>query len=595
MRTGGEHDAHEWLPVSAAQRAAGVAARAALPGGRRAAAGHGRRGRPRGRAPRMLARRIIPCLDVAERPRGEGRALRVAARCRRPGGAGHALRRRGRRRAGVPRHHGEPRARATPRSTWWAAWPRRLFIPFTVGGGIRTVEDAGRAAARRRRQGGGQHRGGARPASSSAGWPTASAASAWWWRWTASGWRAADVVMVTGGRDPTEREAVEWAARGSTSAAPARSCSPRWTATARRSGYDLPLTSAAAAAVRIPVIASGGAGTLERTSPRRSRPAPMACWRRRSSTSAAPRSARPAPTCASGATRCDHDRPSSLPWPPRCWRRRALHAAAGTCRRPAPCVRLDRAGTEVRDDMQICPGRYRIADPKAEGRAGGGGVRGAARPVGRDARERRLGAERFTGYGRGAAGAWTASSITGGTIRGYRFGIAIEGGRGHRCGAPTSRSRATQALALHRLDCTTRRDWLDIFHPDTAETYGAGLLPQGAPRAIMVDVTARDAQNGILLHEVREAQVSDNDVSRNSGWGIALWRSSHNVTRAQQGRLQRALRRAHLPPRLRLGGAAPPARQRLERGRRQRPALLGRRLLPERAPAGPRSLERATW
>ena len=47
------------------------------------------------------------------------------------------------------------------------------------------------------------------------------------------------------------------------SSAPGSSCSPAWTATARCDGYDLELTRAVARAVDVPVIASGGVGTLE--------------------------------------------------------------------------------------------------------------------------------------------------------------------------------------------------------------------------------------------------------------------------------------------------------------------------------------------
>ena len=50
------------------------------------------------------------------------------------------------------------------------------------------------------------------------------------------------------------------------SAARARSCSPAWTATEPKDGYDLELTAAVAEAVGIPVIASGGAGRLEHLS-----------------------------------------------------------------------------------------------------------------------------------------------------------------------------------------------------------------------------------------------------------------------------------------------------------------------------------------
>ena len=75
--------------------------------------------------------------------------------------------------------------------------------------------------------------------------------------------RAGCEVYLHGGRTPTGLDAVEWAARGRRAAAPARSCSPRWTATARGEGFDLELTRAVADAVGVPVIASGGVGTLE--------------------------------------------------------------------------------------------------------------------------------------------------------------------------------------------------------------------------------------------------------------------------------------------------------------------------------------------
>jgi hypothetical protein len=72
-----------------------------------------------------LAKRIIPCLDVDKRARGQGRALRGYPRCGRPGGDRQALQRAGRRRTHVPRHHREPRAAAGPRSPPWSAWPAR--------------------------------------------------------------------------------------------------------------------------------------------------------------------------------------------------------------------------------------------------------------------------------------------------------------------------------------------------------------------------------------------------------------------------------------------------------------------------------------
>ena len=65
----------------------------------------------------------------------------------------------------------------------------------------------------------------------------------------------------SGGRKPTGRTRRRVGARGRGSAAPAKSCSPRWTADGTRAGFDCELTAAVSEAVSIPVIASGGAGT----------------------------------------------------------------------------------------------------------------------------------------------------------------------------------------------------------------------------------------------------------------------------------------------------------------------------------------------
>jgi cyclase len=68
-------------------------------------------------------------------------------------------------------------------------------------------------------------------------------------------------VMVTGGRDATPLEAIAWieevARRGA-----GEILLTSMDRDGTRAGYDLPLVRAAAAAVNIPVIASGGAGAL---------------------------------------------------------------------------------------------------------------------------------------------------------------------------------------------------------------------------------------------------------------------------------------------------------------------------------------------
>jgi cyclase len=139
----------------------------------------------------------------------------------------------------------------------------RLFIPLTSGGGVRSVEDMAQALRAGADKVSVNSAAVARPAllteASERFGAQCVVASIDAARdpggGVASGWR----VVVHGGRTPTERDAVDWAAE----------CVERGageillTSIDRdggRSGYDLPLTRAVAERVTVPVIASGGAG-----------------------------------------------------------------------------------------------------------------------------------------------------------------------------------------------------------------------------------------------------------------------------------------------------------------------------------------------
>ena len=69
-------------------------------------------------------------------------------------------------------------------------------------------------------------------------------------------------VCTHGGRVPTEIDAVRWAKRAVQLGA-GEILLTSWDADGQRAGYDLELTSAISETVTVPVIASGGAGNLE--------------------------------------------------------------------------------------------------------------------------------------------------------------------------------------------------------------------------------------------------------------------------------------------------------------------------------------------
>lgn len=139
----------------------------------------------------------------------------------------------------------------------------QVFIPFTVGGGIRTVEDfreilkAGadkisvNSAALKRPE-----------LISEAAWRFGSqcvvvaidAKS----RADGSGWD----VYLNGGRVNTGKDALEWAVEAEKLGA-GEILLTSMDCDGTKSGYDVPLTRCISENVKIPVIASGGAGTME--------------------------------------------------------------------------------------------------------------------------------------------------------------------------------------------------------------------------------------------------------------------------------------------------------------------------------------------
>ena len=139
---------------------------------------------------------------------------------------------------------------------------REVFIPFSVGGGIRTIEDIRDTL----------NAGADKVSVNTAAVQKPELITEGAMKFGSQciiiaidarcrpggGWE----VYIHGGRTPTGIDVLEWARRAQSLGA-GEILLTSMDKDGTREGYDIPLTAAVAAATSIPVIASGGAGTLE--------------------------------------------------------------------------------------------------------------------------------------------------------------------------------------------------------------------------------------------------------------------------------------------------------------------------------------------
>ncbi len=121
--------------------------------------------------------------------------------------------------------------------------------------------------------------------------------------------------------------------------------------------------------------------------------------------------------------------------------------------------------------------------------------------------------------------------LSGLRVHGYKVGIYVQ-----NCANILIQDLDASDNFRQRLGSTPLRedpgDWLFPHDNDKGEwrkKWGAALYLEQCEQLVLRRIRVRRGQNGIILDRVQRARVYDNDCSFLSGWGLALWRSSHNI------------------------------------------------------------------
>ncbi len=207
-----------------------------------------------------LARRVVPCLDVAAGRVVKGVRFTALADQGDPAALAGEYARQGADEIVFLDITAAPEGRDTDLD-WVERAAGRVFVPLTVGGGVRSVADARRLLAAGADKVGVNSAAVARPAllgELAATFGSQCVVLSVDARRVADGWE----VVTHGGRQGTGLDALAWIAAGVEQGA-GEVLLTSIDSDGTRDGYDLALLRAAVERVTVPVIASGGAGRLE--------------------------------------------------------------------------------------------------------------------------------------------------------------------------------------------------------------------------------------------------------------------------------------------------------------------------------------------
>jgi hypothetical protein len=212
----------------------------------------------------------------------------------------------------------------------------------------------------------------------------------------------------------------------------------------------------------------------------------------------------------------------------------ALAAATGRAAvaQPVPTVPF-RAGMVITRSVRLAPGTYRVP-----GRAGDDAalitIRGEGITV--DARGVVLVGLPPESAPDGAAGVAVridggrAVTLRGLTARGYRVGILAEGTRGLVL-EDNDLSHGWKPRLFSLVEHESLADWLSFHRNEQDEwrRFGAAMYLRDVTGGTIRGNRAVQGMNGLLLVRTDSLRIERNDVTHNSGLGLGLYRSSHNV------------------------------------------------------------------
>ena len=194
---------------------------------------------------------------------------------------------------------------------------------------------------------------------------------------------------------------------------------------------------------------------------------------------------------------------------------------------PAPLARIEADNMSVTASARFAPGEYRVADSDDNGvlQVEGDDITldfQGATLIGAQENET---PDRFSGIGIVAKNS-KRLTIKNLRARGFKFAVLAE-----NCQQITLENLVLSDNFKQHLQSTPEAengaDWLFGHENDAGEwrRYGAAAYLDGCQEITVRSCVAKRGQNGLCLTRCQDGQVYDCDMSFNSGWGIALYRS----------------------------------------------------------------------